>query len=98
MKYAIAASEEGGTVRVSARVHTDELELEVSDSGPGASSEKITDGRGIGLSNTIQRLETLYPDAYSFSTFEGNPSGLTVQIRIPFKPAPMATQHPGAEK
>jgi two-component system LytT family sensor kinase len=98
MKYAIAASEEGGTVRVSARIHADELELEVSDSGPGASSEQISDGHGIGLNNTIQRLETLYPNAYSFNTFEGSPSGLTVIIRIPFKPAPMAKQHPGGEK
>ena len=98
MKYAIAASEEGGSVRVSARIHEDELELEVSDSGPGASSKQITDGRGIGLSNTMQRLETLYPDTYSFNSFEGSPSGLTVQIRIPFKPAPMARRHLGGDK
>jgi two-component system LytT family sensor kinase len=98
IKYAIAASEDGGTVRVSARVLADELELQVSDSGPGENFEDIAVGSGIGLSNTIERLDTLYPDAYSFESFESVPSGLTIQIRIPFKPAPMAKQYPGGEQ
>ena len=89
MKYAIAPSEEGGTVRVSAQILGNELQLEVSDTGPGMNTEESDQGRGIGLRNTLGRLETLYQDAYSFETFEGTPSGLTIQIRFPLRLAPL---------
>lgn len=88
MKYAIAPSEDGGTVRVSARVLGNELQLEVSDTGPGMNITESDLGRGIGLRNTLERLETLYQGAYSFETFEGTPSGLKIQIRIPLQLAP----------
>lgn len=84
MKYAIADSEEGGTVRVTARVLEEELLLEVSDTGPGLKAADISRGRGIGLRNTLNRLETLYQGRYTFETFDTLPSGLTVQIHFPF--------------
>ena len=87
MKYAISVSEEGGSVSISARVKGDQLELEVSDSGPGIKPGEFTQGRGIGLRNTSDRLATLYPDSYSFESFDNDLSGLTVQIRIPLKMA-----------
>lgn len=98
MKYAISASEEGGNVSVSARVKGDQLELEVSDSGPGMKPDEFTQERGIGLRNTFDRLETLYPGSYSFESFDNDPSGLTVQIRIPLKMATLAsTEREGEE-
>ena len=45
MKYAIAPSEEGGTVRITTRVARDELHLEVSDTGPGMSAVDAGHGR-----------------------------------------------------
>ena len=85
MKYAIAASEGGGTVSVKASIMDDDLLLEVSDSGPGISDMKWMEGRGVGLRNTMDRLETLYGDNYNFGIFDRTPSGLSVQIRIPFQ-------------
>ena len=48
MKYAIGASEDGGTVRVTACLLQDQLQLEVSDTGPGMDAAKIAEGRGVG--------------------------------------------------
>ncbi|MEH6593727.1 MAG: histidine kinase [Halioglobus sp.] len=95
MKYAIETSEEGGTVRVSAHVLGDELQLEVSDTGPGMTATEIGKGPGVGLRNTLERLETLYGNGYGFEAFEGTPSGLTIQIRIPFREAPLPQEEQG---
>lgn len=85
MKYAIADSEEGGTVRVTACVQENELQMEVSDTGPGMNATQNFMGRGIGLRNTLDRLETLYKGDYSFETLDREPSGLAIQIRLPFQ-------------
>lgn len=85
MKYAIATSEDGGTVSVKARILDDQLLLEVADSGPGISDKEFIPGRGVGLRNTLDRLETFYGEKYTFETFDRAPSGLSVQIRIPFQ-------------
>jgi sensor histidine kinase YesM len=88
MKYAIAPSEDGGTVRITARVAGDELHLEVSDTGPGMTAVDAGHGRGIGLRNTLDRLEELYESNYSFELSEADPEGLRVCLRIPLEKAP----------
>jgi two-component system LytT family sensor kinase len=94
MKYAIATSEDGGTVRVTACVQDDQLQLEVSDTGPGIKSSANEEDYGVGLRNTRDRLETLYAENYSLSTANISPSGLAVQIRFPFHLAPGERDHP----
>jgi two-component sensor histidine kinase len=98
MKYAIAASEDGGTVKVKASVLGDDLQLEVSDTGPGMSDEKIGQGRGVGLRNTLDRLEILYEGSYTFETFNSTPSGLIIRIRFPFQQAPMKSSQSGGSQ
>ena len=88
MKYAIADSEDGGAVSLKARVVDDELQLEVSDTGPGMEALQNVQGQGIGLSNTLNRLETLYGRDYTFETSSVEPTGLCVRINIPFQTAP----------
>jgi two-component system LytT family sensor kinase len=90
MKYAIAVSEEGGTVRIKAEVADDQLHLQVSDTGPGSSGTESEHGRGVGLRNTLERLRTLYEDNFTFDTTEISPSGLAVRIIIPFETAQLA--------
>ena len=88
MKYAIADSEDGGAVSLKARVVDDELQLEVSDTGPGMEALQNVQGQGIGLSNTLNRLETLYGRDYTFETSSVEPTGLCVRINIRFQTAP----------
>ena len=66
MKYAIAESEAGGTVRVKASTSEGGLLLEVSDTGPGMDTQQGEQSRGVGLQNTLDRLETLYGSKFAF--------------------------------
>lgn len=96
MKYAIDPSEEGGTVEIHARIRGPMLELQVIDSGPGLAEGK-PEGRGIGLSNTLDRLRTLYGNDYEFLTGKHAPQGAVVTVRLPYHVAwPM--QRAGGEQ
>jgi two-component system, LytTR family, sensor kinase len=88
IKYAIADSAEGGTIVVNARVLEQQLFLEVIDSGAAASTQP-TDAlahRGIGLRNTLERLQVLYDNRYSFNLEPQMPQGLRVTVCIPYEP------------
>lgn len=86
IKYAVAANEEGGTIRLKARVRQDELQLEFTDTGPGTEIDtpKPRKGRRVGLHNTLQRLKTLYDDAYVFDISLRQSGGLRIDISIPY--------------
>ncbi len=61
IKHAIAASEAGGRLGIRARVSAGSLHVEVTDSGPGMDAAEVGNGRGVGLKNTRERLEALFP-------------------------------------
>lgn len=87
IKYAIAKQEQGGNITISVNHFANELQIEVADNGPGV---KIIDGdlcreNGVGLVNTRERLHTLYPNKYSLTVSNNKPSGVKVNIRIPFE-------------
>ena len=88
VKYAIAANEDGGTIKLNAVVDEGELIIELSDTGPGRVSNRPAPktGRRVGLHNTLQRLRTLYDDAYVFDINLRPSGGLKINIRIPFDP------------
>jgi len=88
IKYAIAVNENGGTIQLKATVDNDELQLELTDTGPGTLSNRPTprSGRRVGLHNTLQRLNTLYDDAYVFDINLHPSGGLKINIRIPYDP------------
>ena len=86
IKYAITPSEEGGTLRISARVQRDTLVLQISDTGPGLDGgDNGQKSCGVGLRNTRERLQQLYGDAQAFALAPNEPRGLTVTINIPFE-------------
>jgi sensor histidine kinase YesM len=85
MKYAVGASEDGGTISINAKVLGSELLLVVSDTGPGVDASVIDSGRGVGLRNTLERLETLYEGRYRFDIVDNIPAGLSVCMRLPFE-------------
>jgi two-component system LytT family sensor kinase len=87
VKYAIAQSINGGTIRVVARSFGGELLLEVIDDGPGmnGSNGNSSGRRGVGLENTRERLRELYGSGQSFGLGTTVPHGLTIHIRIPLE-------------
>lgn len=90
IKYAIARSEDGGTIRILADVVGDRLEVEVSDDGPGlpAGFELSPDARGVGLRNTADRLQQVYGEEHELHLLPAEPSGLRVLMRLPFETQP----------
>jgi len=87
IKYGIAQAEEGGHLRIAAKVFAGDLLLELSDDGPGVElvDGLIPNANGVGLRNTQERLHELYGNKHSFRLSETSPHGLTVNIRIPFE-------------
>lgn len=86
IKYAITPSEEGGTLRISARVQHRTLVLQISDSGPGlGNGNNGQKSSGVGLKNTRERLQQLYGDSQAFTLAPNEPNGLRITINIPYE-------------
>ncbi len=87
IKYAIAPMEKGGEISILAKLDGDYLVIEVSDTGPGVlmSKDDKASGVGIGLKNTIDRLDTFYGDQYVFQLGTSELGGLRIFIRLPLE-------------
>ena len=88
IKYGIARAEGGGHLVISAKVFAGDLLIELSDDGPGCElvNGHIPNSNGVGLSNTRERLATIYGSEHSIKLTNTDPHGLTICIRIPFTP------------
>jgi two-component sensor histidine kinase len=91
LKYAISPRPEGGVVRIEARVRAPHLLLAVVDDGPGLAGTAFRRGgrRGVGLTNTRERLEVLYGERGRFAVLPGSP-GVRVELGLPLELAPEA--------
>jgi two-component system, LytTR family, sensor kinase len=87
IKYGIARAEDGGTLRIAARVFAGDLLLQLSDDGPGVElvDGEIPGANGVGLRNTRERLAELYGERHAFHLSRSDPHGLTVDIRVPYE-------------
>lgn len=86
IKHGIAPRRTPGLLTLGARRIGSELELTIQDNGEGVDRE-FTPGasNGVGLRNTQERLELLYPHRHEIR-FSNNPEGgVTVTLRIPFR-------------
>ena len=86
IKYAISPREDGGTLRISAKVQHSTLVLQIADTGPGlGNGNSKQKSSGVGLKNTRERLQQLYRDRQAFTLAPNDPSGLVVTINIPYE-------------
>jgi len=85
-------------VEITARRSGDKLIIAVSDNGPGI-EEDLDElvKSGIGLSNTIERLETLYGSDQKLEVQNMDEGGLRVTLQIPFHLTPLRANHAEAE-
>ena len=89
IKYAIARSESGGTIRVSATSQGSKLHLSVADSGSQRDSLQqdtvITDdgSPGIGLRNTRERLRNLFGEDFDLDITDSELGGLCFAVSMP---------------
>jgi two-component system, LytTR family, sensor kinase len=85
LKYAVSAREQGGMVRIEGRVREGLLELAVIDDGPGMrEAAPASERRGVGLTNTRERLAVLYGENCRFAVLNARP-GLRVEMALPYE-------------
>jgi signal transduction histidine kinase len=100
VRHGLEPKVDGGTVEVVARRRLDLLELEVRDDGCGLPREDSTGipawREGVGLRNTVYRLQHLYGNEHRFSVRLRATGGTIVAIQIPFVSA--ATSRIGTER
>jgi two-component system, LytTR family, sensor kinase len=82
IKHGIAKKADAGRIDISAKVIGDHLELSVKDDGVGL---KPAYAEGVGLSNTRERLRTLYGNDASLTMTPAAEGGTEAILHIPFR-------------
>lgn len=82
IKHGVARRAQAGRVEISALVESGRLRLAVRDDGVGMDEAR---GEGVGLSNTRERLRTLYGDAASVELSTPAEGGTEVVLTLPFR-------------
>jgi sensor histidine kinase YesM len=86
LKHGVSASDGRGRVEVSAVRSGDQVVLTVRDHGPGPGDAE--NDNGVGLSNTIARLDQLYKSRQRFSLKPASDGGSVAEIRLPYHEQP----------
>jgi sensor histidine kinase YesM len=78
---------DGGTIRIESKLHGAQLQIKVRNSGPGGSrlSPHGETANGIGISNTAERLKTLYTADHRFVPQWRGAGGCEVTVELPFR-------------
>ena len=87
VRHGLGQSEEPVLIHVSVSRADGRLTLTVTDDGPGCSAPVFTE-RGIGLSNTRNRLTRLYGAKATFSVENRLPRGVQVTMTLPYRTGP----------
>ncbi|MBN2091364.1 histidine kinase [candidate division KSB1 bacterium] len=72
-------------IEIFTRKVDDQMHIQVHDNGPGLNENKQISNVGVGLSNTIERLDKLYGTEQTFRLQNRPTGGLEVVIQIPFR-------------
>lgn len=85
LKHGLAPEVSGGTLAVTAERQNGQLWLEVCDDGVGLPAVwELKKENGVGLKNTLVRLEHLYGKTSSLEICNRNKNGVRVAVRIPW--------------
>jgi len=86
LKHGVSATDGRGHVEVSALRSGYQVVLTVRDHGPGLGDAETDNG--VGLSNTIARLDQLYKSRQRFSLQPAPDGGTVAEIRLPYHEEP----------
>lgn len=74
-----------GLIEIDIRKNGNRLTIKVADDGPGLPRGwELETGSGVGLKNTIERLEMLFPQSYTLKLYNREEGGATAELTIPF--------------
>jgi signal transduction histidine kinase len=86
LRHGIGQRTESGVLSVSARRDGDELVLTVRDDGAGLPAAGVREG--VGLSNTRERLATMYGRPVGLWLTPGDRGGAVAVVRLPYRELP----------
>lgn len=86
IQHGVAPVVEGGKIAICTELRGSQLQIVVSNTGPRRPPPDKTSG-GIGLTNTMERLRTLYGSDQRLDLQWPKMGGCEVQIEIPFRRA-----------
>jgi sensor histidine kinase YesM len=89
MRHGIGRRALAGRLTIRAERAGDRLVIRVEDDGPGP-GESSARGRGVGLTNTRQRLATLYGDAGALLLEPAAAGGAVATVMLPLHQDPPA--------
>lgn len=82
VRHGIAKRSETGTIEITAQAEDGKLVLRVRDNGPGYKPESDA---GVGLANTLTRLETLFGTAGQLQLLNAEGGGTIATVRFPLR-------------
>jgi LytS/YehU family sensor histidine kinase len=82
LKHGMNAADGSSRVEVSARREGDFVHLEVRDNGPGPVAPSTSSG--VGIKNTIARLQQLYGSRQRFALRAAERGGAVAEIELPY--------------
>ena len=89
IKHGVSENKNGGEVKISAELETENgelfLKLSVFDTGAGKNSEETVNSNGIGLKNIRGRLQSYYGKAASLKVERRFEKGTMAEIKLPVK-------------
>ena len=96
IRHGIGKRQDAGRIDIVARRKSERLDVRIRDDGPGLTeAPEVALRGGVGLANTADRLQQLYPNAHTFDLHNRPEGGLEVALEIPFKvhrePPPAST-------
>jgi len=88
IRHGISQRTSAGRIEIETRRLNGFLQVQVTDNGPGLSSDSNSGSivkAGVGLANTQARLKQLYGDEHRLDLANAASGGLTVILEIPFR-------------
>jgi LytS/YehU family sensor histidine kinase len=85
VRYGVTPLVEGGWIGISSALQSDRLRIVIGNSGQRRDGEQRTNGNGIGLGNTAERLKTLYGANHKFLLEWPESGGCKVTVELPFR-------------
>lgn len=86
VRHGVAPLVEGGTIRIQSTLRDGQLQISIQNSATSRSRAEPADkaAHGIGLTNTEERLKTLYGNDYKFALHYQS-GGCQVLVELPFR-------------
>ena len=85
VKHGIAKLPDGGEIRIATKSQANQLQIEISDNGPGLLDKGALPSSRLGLRITRERLESLYGGDHSLELLTLPGGGTMARVCIPFR-------------